>query len=118
MLSYCRFTGFTVFVVGAAEGEARFDTDHILQLDSCFSLLGILVLRTYALYHGNKKILAFLVTLYVVRLPLLFHWIFNASRVMLGRVRYRYRDCLSFRALSEMYAIYLSGLLSNASLSL
>jgi hypothetical protein len=69
--SYCRVIGFAVFGVAVAEGEARFDVDRQLKSGSCFPLLGILFLRTYAFYHGNKKFLAFLIGLYVVCLPLL-----------------------------------------------
>jgi Ca2+/Na+ antiporter len=100
-----------------AEGEATFDVDREVQSDNCFPLLGILFLRTYALYHGNKKFLVFLISLYLVCLPLLLRWIFKADRVILGHARYRYRHCSPFRALSAMYVIYLSGLHSNISSS-
>jgi hypothetical protein len=107
-----------VFGIVTAEGEARLNVDRELKSDNTFPLLGILVLRTYAFYHGDKKFLAFLASLYVVRLPLPPHWIFKANRVILGRGRYHYRYCLPFRTHSAMYTIHLFGLLFHASSSL
>jgi hypothetical protein len=107
-----------VFGITMSESESSVDMDCELKPDNCFPLLGILALRTYAFYHGNKKILAFLVSLHVVRLPLLLHWISIANRVILGRYCYRYRDCARLRTHSAMYVIHLSGLLSNASSSI
>jgi hypothetical protein len=110
--------GFTVFGIAMAEGDARFDTDRDVQSDNCFPLPGILFLRTYALYHGNKKFLAFLFSFFVVSLPLLLHWVFKVDCVILVHARYRYRHRPPFRAFSAMYVISISGLISRASSSL
>jgi hypothetical protein len=107
-----------MFGVSVAEGKARFDVGHELTSDYFSPLLGILFLRTYAFYHGNKKILAFLVLFYVVCPLLLPHCILFNTRVILGRVRYCHRYCEQFRALPAMYVIRLSALPFNASFSL
>jgi hypothetical protein len=88
MLSYYRAIGFAVFGVVMAEGEAIFDVDRQLKSGNCFPLLGILFLRAYAFYHGNKKFLAFLISFYVVCLFHLLQWVYKANRVILGHARY------------------------------
>jgi hypothetical protein len=78
--SYCKSIGFALFGIAMAEGEARFDVGRKVRLENYYPLLGILSLRTYALYHGNKKFLAFLISIYSVCLSLLPHWIFKTNR--------------------------------------
>lgn len=79
---YTTTTWFTVFGIAMADG--------------------ILYLRTYALYHGDKKFLVFLILLYVACFPLLPHWIFRAA-VILGCGHYCYRHCSNFRALDAIW---------------